>query len=297
MSYGMFGDRLHQFFPNQMGFGPPSGNQIQLANINITDPWANYPGGDPIGKPAADNPLGRANVNTTFPTNGACVRFNTDDYRPMYVHQWNLSVQHQLSDWLLTANYISTSAIHVGTSEPLNPARFLGLGTCTLGVPNAAGQIISQSFNPCSTTGNQNQRRLLSLQNPAAGRFYAGIGAYDPGGNSSYNGLYLSANKRLTKGIRMLVNYIWSHCISDIYDQQTGSNGVSPYGDRRIARSNCTGADQRQLFTLNMVAQTPKFTNKLLGTLAGGWQVRSHHSFAFLEVLHDHSRNGSCADH
>jgi hypothetical protein len=64
-----------------------------------------------------------------------------------------------------------------------------------------------------------------------------------------------------------------SHCISDIYDQQTGSGGVSPYQNRNLARSNCVGADQRQLFTLNAVAQTPRFSDRALRMLASNWQV------------------------
>jgi hypothetical protein len=111
------------------------------------------------------------------------------------------------------------------------------------------------------------------LENPLAGQYYAGIGAYDPGGTGSYNGLYLSANKRLGHGVVVTANYTVSHCISDIYDQQTGSNGVSPYQNRRLGRSNCIGADQRQLFTLNAVAQTPRFSDRTLRALASNWQI------------------------
>jgi hypothetical protein len=111
------------------------------------------------------------------------------------------------------------------------------------------------------------------LQNPSAGQYYAGIGYYDPGGTGSYNGLYLSVNSRLGKNVSILANYTWSHCISDIYDQQTGSAGVSPYGNRRGARSNCTGADRRQVFNTSIVAETPTFQNNWMRRLGSGWQV------------------------
>ena len=272
-SYGMFGDRLHLFFPNQMGFGPPFGSNVGLSNVNLSDPWANYPGGNAIPILAACNPVGHASHTCAFPTAGQYVTFNLSDYHPMYVHSWNLSIQRQLGNWLLSANYLANSSIHLGTSEPLNPAVFLGLGPCTLMVANTSGQVTPASFSTCSTTANQNQRRVFYLQNPSGGQYYAGIGAYDPGGTGSYNGIYLSANKRLGHGIVMTANYTWSHCISDIYDQQTGANGVSPYQNRRGMRSNCLGADQRQLFTLNMVAQTPKFSTRVLRIVASGWQV------------------------
>jgi hypothetical protein len=270
-SYGMFGDRLHQFFPNQMGFGPPFGNNISISNVNLSDPWKTYPGGNAIPYLVNCSPVGHARTDCTFPTAGAYVRFNTDDYKAMYMHQWNLSVQRQVGDWLLSANYIGNSSIHLGTSENINPAVFLGLGPCTLNVVTG-GVVVPTSFSTCSTTGNQNQRRALYLQNPLAGQFYSGIGSYDPGGTGSYNGLYLSANKRLKHNVTMNTNYTWSHCISDLYDQQTGSAGVSPF-IRRNGRSNCAGADLRQAFVLNLVAQTPRFSNTWMRRLASDWQV------------------------
>jgi len=142
-----------------------------------------------------------------------------------------------------------------------------------LNVVNGAGQVVPTNFSTCSTTGNQNQRRVFYLQNPLAGQYYAGIGAYDPGGTGSYNGVYLSANKRLSHGVVLTANYTLSHCISDIYDQQTGNGGVSPYQNRRQGRANCAGADQRQLFTLNAVAQTPRFSGRALRMLASNWQI------------------------
>jgi hypothetical protein len=191
----------------------------------------------------------------------------------MYVNQWNLSVQKQVGNWLFSVNYLGNTSIHLGTSEPLNPAVFMGLGPCTLNVANSAGQVVPTNYSTCSTTANQNQRRVFYLQNPLAGQYYAGIGQYDPGGTGSYNGVYLSANKRLSHNVVLTANYTLSHCISDIYDQQTGSNGVSPYNNRRLGRSNCIGADQRQLFTLNAVAQTPRFSDRALRILASNWQI------------------------
>ena len=270
-SYGMFGDRLHQFFPNQMGFGPPFGSNVGLSNVNLTNPWANYPGGNAIPYLANCNPIGHASHTCTFPTAGSYVVFNTNDYKPMYTHQWNLSIQRQVGEWLLTANYIGNSSIHLGTSENINPAVFLGTGPCTLNVVTN-GVVTPTSYPTCSTTANQNQRRVFYQQNPLNGQYYAGIGAYDPGGTGSYNGLYLSANKRLSHNLTVNSNYTWSHCISDIYDQQTGSGGVSPFV-RRNGRSNCVGADLRQAFILNMVAQVPKFSNKWLRVIASDWQV------------------------
>ena len=270
-SYGMFGDRLHQFFPNQMGFGPPFGNNISVSNVNLSNPWASYPGGNAIPYLVGCSPVGHARTDCTFPTSGAYVRFNLDDFKAMYTHQWNFSIQRQVGEWLLTANYLGNSSIHLGTSENMNPAVFLGTGPCTLNVVSG-NSVVAQNFPTCSTTANQNQRRVLYLQNPQAGQYYAGIGSYDPGGTGNYGGIYLSANKRLSHNLTLNTNYTYSHCISDLYDQQTGSGGVSPF-IRRNGRGNCAGADLRHSFVLNMVAQTPKFTNTMLRRIASEWQV------------------------
>jgi len=95
------------------------------------------------------------------------------------------------------------------------------------------------------------------------------------GGTASYNGLYLSANKALTHGVSMLANYTWSHCISDVYDQQTSGNGLTPPGNRRAYRGNCTvgNADVRHYFTLNMVMNAPRFSNGTLQKVLGNWQI------------------------
>jgi hypothetical protein len=148
---------------------------------------------------------------------------------------------------------------------------FLGTGPCTLNIVTN-GAVVPTPQQTCSTVGNQNQRRQLYLQNPLQGQYYAGVAQVDDGGTGTYDGLYFSANKRLAHGVSILMNYTWSHCISDVYDVQTGSTSSTP-GAREAFRSNCQGSDLRQLFNLNMVAQTPKFANHWLRLVASDWQV------------------------
>jgi hypothetical protein len=265
---GMYGDRTHMFWPNQNTFSPPFGNNISVAGANLTDPWANQAGGNPMPLLQQINAIGHAAHNAPFYPNGAYVNVQADDYRPTYVNQWNLSVQKQIgTDWLVSLNYLGNSTIHLVTSEGGNPAVFLGTGPCTL--PNGV------AYATCSTTANQNFRRVLYLQNPAQGQYFAGIGQQDSGGTGSYEGFYASAQKRLSRGTTVLANYTYSHCISDVYDQQTTANGVTGNvpGNRREYRSNCLGSDLRQLFVLNLVATSPKFANKVLRVLASEWQV------------------------
>jgi outer membrane receptor protein involved in Fe transport len=285
-AYGMYGDRAHMFWSNQNEFSPPFGGNQSAPGVGlattISNPWANQPGGNPIPAILNSYGIGHSAYTAPFFQSGTYMVMPTTNYKPMYVNQWNLSIQRQLGqDWLVTANYLGNSTIHMITSESVNPAVFLGLGSCTL--PNGV------TYSVCSTTANQAYRRVLSLENYAQGQYMSGgIGQQDSGGTGSYEGLYLSANKRLSRNTSMLVNYTWSHCISDVYDQQTSAPGVSPSipisanplystpmpgGNRAFYRSNCLGSDLRQSLSLSAVATTPKFSNAWARRLGSDWQV------------------------
>src|SRR5262249_22523130 len=149
------------------GFGQsvPFGNTIRLTNVTLADPWASYPGGNPLPDPIVPN--------MPFPTYG---QYNTQPFnaKPTAVQQWNLSVQTQLgSNWLAQASYVGTSVSHLETGTDANPVQFLGLGPCTIAGIN---------YSTCSTTANINQRRLLYLQNPSQGQYYAQLAQMDDGG-------------------------------------------------------------------------------------------------------------------
>jgi hypothetical protein len=283
VGYGMFGDRMSMLSLSQEQFGAPFGNTVSLSGGTLTNPWASYPGGaggllppgqNPMAILAARSGFGNAAANIPFPTLGGYISSPLSDFKPTYVNQYNVSVQRQLGkDWLLSANLLATSTIHMVSGTNLNPAIFQGLGPCTLQQVNSAGQVVPVSYTTCSTTANQNFRRPLYMQNPLLGQYYAGIGLVDDGGTATYDGLNLSAQKRLSHGINVLANYTWSHCISDQWFQNpTAGNGNSIPGNRRAWRGNCQGLDQRQLFQISMVGTTPRFNNRFARLLGSDWQ-------------------------
>jgi hypothetical protein len=291
-AYGMFQDRQSMLSLSQEQFGPPFGNNVSVSGTNLTNPWANY-GGLPGFTQNGQNPmpvlaslqgLGHSAANIPFPTFGTYVTSPLDNFHPMYVNQWNLSIQMQVKrDWLLQANYLGTSTIHVPSGESVDPAVLVPntagtpLGTCPAGVTVG-----------CNAVSNQNQRRILYLQNPDLGKYFGGIGQYDDGGTASYEGLNFSAQRRMSRGVNVLANYTWSHCISDPWNQNPTAAGVAIPGARRQWRSNCIGTDLRQLFTLSAVATIPKFENKALRIVASDWQfapILTIKSAQFFSVL------------
>jgi hypothetical protein len=258
-AFGSYTDRSGLYALSSYGQDPPIGNVVTLNNVNLSNPWANYPGGNPL-------PI-TLSKNMPFPSYGAYITY-PPDWKPLWVNQWNLSIQRQLGqDWLVSVNYLGNNTFHLVTADELNPALFFGTSSCTLN---------GQSFANCGTTLTNNQRRLLNLQNP--GQYFGIVSQGAPFGTGSYNSLYLSVQKRLSRGTTVLANYTWSHCISDEWNGQPGNNGVSSVtpGNRRFDRSNCApnviSSDQRQVFNLSIVAQTPKFSNRPLRLVASDWQ-------------------------
>src|SRR5262249_27575405 len=145
-------------------------------------------------------------ANAVYPPYG---NFNTLNYNTHItsVGSWNLSVQRQVSsDWLVSGSYLGRATRHLWGGVELNPAHYLGLAPCTLN---------GVSYTVCSATTNTNQRRLLSLVNPANGTPFGFITQIDDGGTASYHGLVLSAQHRASRGFTINTNYTFSHCISD----------------------------------------------------------------------------------
>jgi hypothetical protein len=259
-SVGTFTDRGALYSMSAMAQDVPYGTVISTPNVKLDNPWATYPGGNPL-------PL-LLSKNLTFPAFSSYITDNLH-WHPTWVNQFNLSFQRQIgNDWLLAANYVGMTVSHLITEGQINPAVYQGTGPCSFPASNV-------SFSSCGTTASTNYRRIFYQQNPAQGQYYGIVSVTDDGGTESYNGLFLSAQKRLSHGVSVLTNYTWSHCISDLWNGNPGNNGVSNVtpGNRRNDRGNCNLIDQRQLFNLSIVAQTPKFSGRMLRLLASDWQV------------------------
>jgi len=106
----------------------------------------------------------------------------------------------------------------------------------------------------------------------------------DSGGTSSYNGMILAIQKRLSKGLSTSANYTWSHCIGDLtWGNSTGNAGggyLMP-NNRRYDRANCSSveiggtfsSDRRQIFNWTTVYETPKFSNRATRLVASDWKI------------------------
>ena len=239
-AFGMFYDTPQLFFFTRVANNPPWGAQVSLTNPagGFSDPYAGQAGGNPF-------PGG-----SFFPLAGVFVTAPLH-LKPTYLEQWNLSLQHQFgSNLLLTASYLGNKTVHLTTGTELNPAVF-GAG---------------------ATLANTNARRVLNQINSSQGQYYSTVGALDDGGVASYNGLLVSAQRRLSGNFSALANWTWSHCLSDPETTElTGPTYTDPK-NRGADRSNCS-SDRRHLINLSLVANSPKFSDTRVNRFAGGWQL------------------------
>ncbi len=254
--YGIIPRSPQMFFNTRYSNSPPYGTTIGLTPgpttpLPFAAPWTGYPGGNPF--PALNTPY----PTIPFPTAGVYVN-SPLHIKPMYLEQWNLSVQRQIGTWLLGATYVGNRTVHLTTSYEANPAIYDGIAT--LSKPNTAA------------------RRYLTGINPTQGAYYATIGTYDDGGIADYNGMLISVQRR-AKLMNLQANYTWAHCLSETETTElTGPSyiippAVNPNG-RRLSYSNCD-SDRRQVANVSLILNSPTFANNITRMLASGWQLSS----------------------
>ena len=241
---------------------PPYGG-TEIWSGTFSNPYATNPGGNIFPYVV--------NANAPFAVGGTYIATDPN-LKTTSVNQWNATIQHQFgNDWLGSVQYIGSESAHLLDSYQLNPAQVV---PC----PNGA------AVSTCNSTANQNSRRLFSVNNYPDAKYYGYVDTFDDGGTSSYNGLLLLLQKRISKGLLANVNYTWSHCIGDLnIGDSTGNAGagyVEP-GNRRLDRSNCQSneiggtfsADRRQIFNATMVYRTPQMNNPVLKAVASDWVI------------------------
>jgi hypothetical protein len=262
------GGIAHDFIRQDLHLNTSSVSPFRLTvvnnGVNLDNPWATYPGGNPF-------PYNFNRTNPVFAPYGGYLPVPSD-MKTHVQYSWNLGIQHQMTpDLFVSGTYVGTHIIHIWNAIELNPAQNLGFGPCTL--TTATGPV---SYPSCTNAGNVNQRRLLNLANPQANLGY--LTQYDDGGTQGYNGMLLDMRWRHGSNVAFNANYTWSHCIGlptitllnpgANYVHQAYQNNGSV--NRNLDVGDCT-SDRRQIFNTTLVAKTPTFANNTLRMVASGW--------------------------
>ena len=254
---------------------PPYGSLTRVITPagGLDNPWLGIPGGNPF--PVSFNrdsrfvPLGEYEPANPY-------------LSPTYDQSWNLSIQREvLRDTLLSMSYLGTKIVHLQYAQPLNTAMFVpgvgdGNGNCFLN-----GKATPFRVSPgaaCSTVNNTQDRRVLSMLNPAFSNELGRVGMTVSGGVQNYNGMLISLQRRASQGFTLGTNYTLSHCVGDYAARSNGGYGASvdhTYQDpnnRHKDHGNCE-SDQRHNFNLTAVAESPKFANRVASMLGTGWRL------------------------
>jgi hypothetical protein len=193
---------------------------------------------------------------------------------PPYFMEWSLGLEHELGNTgSIRAQYVGTRAVNQPYLTQVNGYQTVCEG-CFAPFPYA------QSIDP---------------------RF-GGVTQFSTGANSHYNGLQVTAMKRLGNGLSGQLNYNWSHCMDTVSNGgflQFSAGGIlSPLpGDLSRDYGPCD-YDIRHNLDAQYVYQLPiKVEHRPWGYALNGWQVSGtvfwHSGVPFSVLSTPYSANGN----
>jgi Carboxypeptidase regulatory-like domain len=194
--------------------------------------------------------------------------------RAPYFMQWSFALEHQLGSTLnLRAQYVGTRAVNQPYQTQVN------------GYQN----VCQGCFAP------------FPYRQPIDPRF-AAVTQLNTGANSHYNGLQLTADKRLAHGFQVQVNYTWSHCLDTVSNGgflSFSSGGIlSPLPGELWRQYGSCDYDVRHNLTAQYTYQVPiKVRNHALGHVLNGWQISGtvfwHSGLPFSVLSAPYTANGN----
>jgi hypothetical protein len=196
-----------------------------------------------------------------------------------YFMEWSLGIEHQFgTTGSLQAQYVGTRAVNQPYLTQVN-----GYQT----VKTASGTPCQGCFAPFPTQ-------------PTDSRFGA-VTQFSTGANSHYNGLQLTAMKRLGHGLQGQVNYTWSRCMDTVSNGgflQFSAGGIlSPLPGELARDYGPCDYDIRHNLNAQYVYQLPiQVRNHLLAHVLNGWQISGtmfwHSGIPFSVLSTPYSANG-----
>jgi hypothetical protein len=191
-----------------------------------------------------------------------------------YFMEWSLGIEHQFGTTAsLQARYVGTRAVN----QPY------------LTQVNGYQSVCQGCFAP------------FPYKQPTDPRFGA-VTQFSTGENSHYNGLQLTAMKRLGHGLQGQVNYTWSHCMDTVSNGgflQFSAGGIlSPLPGELARDYGPCDYDIRHNLNAQYVYQLPvKVRNHMLAPALNGWQISGtmfwHSGVPFSVLSTPYSANGN----
>jgi hypothetical protein len=223
-----------------------------------------------------------ANVTACLPP-VAITAVPSGELHAPYFMEWSLGLEHQFgTNASVKAQYVGTRAVNQPYLTQVN-----GFQTVCPGC-----------FAPFPYTPSRYPNPTYS---PTDGRF-AAVTQFSTGANSHYNGLQLTAMKRMGHGLQGQINYTWSRCMDEVSNGgflQFSAGGIlSPLPGGLHRDYGPCDYDIRSNMNAQYVYQLPvKVRSQWLGHLVNGWQVSGtlfwHSGVPFSVLSTPYSANGN----
>jgi hypothetical protein len=287
--FGLFSDILPGSVADLVGGNPPYSKTFQGGLLGTVGGTAIAPGvpnsaidltaaanqqfnsGFAQGELSCASPL--ANAHSCLPPISMTAVPN-GKLRAPYFMQWSFAVERQIGNSAnLRAQYVGTRAVNQPYETQVNGYQTVCNGCFT---PFPYGQPVDPRFGAVTQLST--------------------------GANSHYNGLQLTADKRLAHGFQVQANYTWSHCMDTV------SNGgflpfaagaiLSPLPGELGRQYGPCDYDVRDNLTAQYVYQLPiKARNPMLARALNGWQMSGtvfwHSGLPFSVLSAPYSANGN----
>ena len=286
--FGLFSDLLPGTVADLIGVNPPYSKTFEgglLGTVGGTEIAPGVPGsavnavsaanqsfvsGFQQGQLSCASPL--ANPSSCIPP-VAITAVPSGELHAPYFMEWSVGIEHQFgSSASVKAQYVGTRAINQPYTEQVN-----GYQT-----------VCNGCFAP------------FPYERPTDPRFGA-VTQFASGATSHYNGLQLTALKRLTHGLQGQINYTWSRCMDEVSNGgflQFAAGGIlSPLPNDLARNYGPCDYDIRGNLTAQYVYQLPlKVKNHSLGYAVNDWQVSGtflwHSGVPFSVLSTPYSANG-----
>jgi len=221
----------------------------------VTGLASNPPFALPISTGAGSN---LATLGASYNPNSAAnlaPLFVNPNFKNADIQSWNLNIQQQLTrSTALMVGYFGTKGTHL--EDDININQYTVLGNSS-GLQNPAAPL-SRPFQVISASSAFLPGKTLTSQN---------ITERDSGSNSTYNALWVTANRRMSKNLQFNASYTWSHSIDDV---SRNNNGIVVQDSTNIAGSRgSSDFDVRQRIVVNAIYDVPFKGNRF----KTGWEL------------------------
>ena len=289
VGFGIFSDILPGAIADVVGVNPPYVQTFQGGLLGTVGGTAIAPGvpNSAIDATVAANqtfssgfPQGQLSCASALANPAACLppvaitAVPDGELHAPYFMEWSLGLEHQFgSTASIHAQYVGTRAVNQPYLTQVNGYQTVCDG-CFAPFPYA------QSTDP---------------------RFGA-VTQFSTGANSHYNGLQMTAMKRIGHGLMGQLNYTWSRCMDTVSNGgflQFSAGGILSPLPRDLARDyGPCDYDIRHNLNAQYVYQLPvKVRNRPLGYALNGWQVSGtvfwHSGIPFSVLSTPYSANGN----